>query len=149
MMRIVFAAAYLTLLGGMVSANELSQTDVFLSCTFSEGRKAVTVDVTGNVISYRFGVPGEMPELIMERDVSQVVYTPWNGIGRNIWEQVDFINDDYTYQVWGNRAKIMDAEDPLIEVSGGIGVLKEGELLANLSCDPGSVVFPWIDILAQ
>ena len=118
--------------------------DTFLSCSFSQGRKAVEVCVDGDMLTYRFGRIGKTPDLALSVSVIDAEYTPWPGIGRSIWETVTFQNRQTNYVVTGVIDRIYpedETEDVQVEVSGVIEVVKAEETLARLECDAGSVDF--------
>ncbi|CUH75247.1 hypothetical protein [Tropicibacter naphthalenivorans] len=102
------------------------------SCTFNNGGKAVEVcDAIwddDDIATYGFFIPGQDPELELRNEMTGMLYTKWNGMGEP-FGSVSFNNADwsYTYEVW------YAGED------GGINVLKQGEQIASLTCDTGSV----------
>ncbi|HHI69790.1 MAG TPA: hypothetical protein ENJ91_02210 [Rhodobacteraceae bacterium] len=120
--------------------------DTFLSCTFSNGQKAVDVCVDGDMLTYRFGHIGKAPDLDLSVPVVDAEYIPWPGIGRAIWETVTFHNGKTSYEVAGViDRKFSDdenAENPPA-IHGLINVNEGGETLATLECDPGSVDFAY------
>lgn len=115
-------------------------------CTFQNGTKEVTVCHDDRTALYRFGAKGRAPELTIEQDVARLAYTPWPGIGRTIWEEVTFETAGHSYTVFASidREPPADgAHDIVVTVSGGIVVARGDDSLATLTCDPGSVAFPW------
>ncbi len=104
-----------------------------LSCPI--GKKQLAVCLTGTTATYSFGPQGR-PELTLSSSVAALDYTPWNGIGRSIWETVAFHNGPTSYEVWASVDRM--AENPRYE--GGVNVLKNGALIAQLTCNPGSEV---------
>jgi len=118
--------------------------DTFLSCTFSNGRKAVDVCVEGDNLTYRFGRVGHPPDLALSVTVIDADYLPWPGVGSAIWETVTFQNQKTSYEVMGVIDRIFpedENEDIQVDVRGGIEVIESGETLARLDCDAGSVDF--------
>lgn len=123
-----------------------SPQDTFLSCTFSNGRKAVDVCVEGDKLTYRFGRVGSSPDLALSVSVIDAAYLPWPGIGRAIWERVTFQNQNTSYVVTGviDRTYPEDESDEAqVDVRGMIEVVEGGETLAELECDAGSVDFAY------
>jgi hypothetical protein len=102
------------------------------SCTIAG--KALQLCHWKGALIYSFG-PEEKPELSLAEPLESVAFTPWPGIGRHIWETVDFPNQDYTYEVWTSVERDPDAIEGL---RGGVNVLQAGELVAQLTCDPGT-----------
>ncbi len=121
-----------------------TRQDTFLSCTFSQGRKAVDVCVEGNNLIYRFGRVGKTPDLTLSVSVIDAEYTPWPGVSSSIWETVTFQNQETRYEVTGVINRIYpenENDDIRVELNGYIEVIAGGETQATLSCDAGSVDF--------
>lgn len=112
------------------SANAMT----LFSCTFGGGAKTAEDCLGASDITYRFGPTGETPELIVEATPVGVHLTPWNGIGRAIWEEVVITNAGYDYLVHYSAER-----DPGGAVSGGIVVAQGGSEVAQLTCDEGTV----------
>ncbi len=143
-MRLLIALLTIITSAPMAFAQCATPQDTFLSCTFSQGRKAVDVCVEGDSMTYRFGRVGKAPDLALSVPVVDVDYLPWPGIGRAIWETVTFQNGKTSYAVTGViDRKFSDDEEGEIqaEISGVIDVNEGGETLATLECDAGSVNF--------
>lgn len=108
-----------------------------LHCTLKGGRKTLDVCLQGNVGYYRFGPTGGAAELILAQKVEEIALRPWNGVGSSIYEELDFWAGDTIYQVHYAVDRIA-AEEP--EITGGVTVFRSDQLLAELSCDKGSVI---------
>ena len=119
---------------------------LFLSCTIGEGAKTLLVCHSDTHAMYRFGPTGGAAELDLTHPVTKVDLTPWPGIGRTIWEEVIFHQDDFSYLVYGSiQREYPDDEnaDLIVTQAGGVIVSQDGTEIAHLRCDPGSVDFPW------
>ena len=120
-----------------------SSQGTFLSCTFSNGRKAVDVCVEGDNLTYRFGRVGKAPDLELSVPVIDADYTPWPGIGNSIIEIVAFQNQDTRYEVTGVIDRIYPEDgtkDIQLVYYGYVEVIVGSESQVVLSCDDGSVV---------
>ncbi|MDF2232296.1 hypothetical protein P2H44_06980 [Albimonas sp. CAU 1670] len=107
--------------------------ETFLSCAIdAERRLEVCIDADAERFRYAFG-PADAPELTLEEPFSAGTVTPWNGVGRAIWESVAFRNGAYVYEAWHALDRL--TEDPALE--GGVDVLKGETLVASLTCRPG------------
>lgn len=110
------------------------------SCTVKDDKKAVAIcDMVwedGDKVSYAFFEPGQAPELAIERRKAQMAYRPWNGVGRWVSDAVTFMAADgvHAYEVWYAYDRNEGGE-----IDGGVNVLKNGEEIARLACDAGSV----------
>ena len=120
--------------------------NMFMACSFPNG-KYVEVCLTDELARYRYGRPGQSPELHLALPYGDgAEFVPWQGIGRTIWEAVRFTNEDVVYEVYGGFDRVEAVEwDPETEVSpvfGGIYVEdRQGEVLARLECTPGTVEY--------
>lgn len=135
-MRPILIALFLTLPLPLSAACASVEAEIF-SCTFNSGKKSVEICQRGDIITYRFGKTGRPPELALNRPMSAVAYTPWNGFGRSIWESVAFQNKGVTYAVGMSMGKFIAAEggNPY---SGSIEVQQNGSEIAYLECDADS-----------
>ncbi|WP_460274923.1 hypothetical protein [Celeribacter sp. ULVN23_4] len=117
-----------------VSEAAKGQEAPLLQCKFSnEKYVSLTADAAG--VTYRFGRPGQMPELELNRPYSEVVVTPWPGVGGSIWEELRLKNGDINYVLWGDFDRMSEAHD----VRAGIVVERSGEELARLDCLPETI----------
>ncbi|MFQ6549741.1 hypothetical protein AADZ90_017465 [Aestuariibius sp. 2305UL40-4] len=143
MRRLVGSTAFLfASASGAVGCPAGSET--FLSCTFEGGAKYVETCVQSGSATYRFGRTGQTPDLEFSEPLESVGYTPWSGAGWTVGEDLSFHNGDTTYRVAGlaSRGPVDDEQD-LAEPSGRLTVEQDGINVAVLSCDAGSVDFPW------
>jgi hypothetical protein len=134
-------AAMFGAFGAAAQAGEYCTIDesVMFVCTFNGGKKAVEVCDTnywadGDNAAYGFFKTGGGIEKEIITDKASLNVTPWNRVGSSIWETVTFYSGDYGYEVWWSAERGDDA--PL---NGGITVTQNGAVLAELSCDEGSV----------
>ena len=110
------------------------------------GTKTVEVCHDDNTARYSFGPAGGTSDLQITKPVTEVDLTPWPGIGRTIWEELTFHNAGHSYTVHASidRAPPEDeTDDIVVTVFGGIIVRRGEEEIADLTCDPGTVDFPW------
>ncbi|SHG83813.1 hypothetical protein SAMN05444003_1156 [Cognatiyoonia sediminum] len=142
----VAASVFLTCLGSAAVAQCDADQELYFSCSFSEGAKAVHVCENPASVTYQFGPTGEAPELMLSENVQDVDYTPWPGIGTTIWEEVVFESQDYRYVVYAALVRSFpenETDDITVTPTGGITVLNGETEIANLRCDEGSAEFPW------
>jgi hypothetical protein len=103
-----------------------------LSCPIGKKQLELCLDADG--VSYSFGPKGR-PEITLATAIRDTDYQPWSGVGRAMWDAVRFTNQGTTYEVWTSLDRM--AENAGWE--GGVNVLKGEEMLASLTCAPGSV----------
>lgn len=116
---------------------ELDGSEMFF-CTFNNGAKGVEVCdaywLDGDMASYGFYKRGGEIEKEIITDKASLIYDEGTGMGSMMSESVTFqAEGGYAYEVywWAERG-----DD---QINGGINVQKNGEEIANLSCDAGSV----------
>ena len=69
------------------------------------------------------------------QDIATVTAMPWNGMGDFMSESVTFEGGGgYAYEVWWGSERAAGASE-----MGGINVLKDGALIADIPCDAGTV----------
>lgn len=142
----VVASVFLASLGSAAIAECSSDQELYFSCSFSEGDKAIHVCENPGSVTYQFGPIGEEPELMLSETVQDVAYTPWSGIGSTIWEEVAFGNEGYRYVVYAALVRSFpqnETDDITVTPTGGITVFNGETEIANLRCDEGSAEFPW------
>lgn len=133
-MRATRPALLALLLAAPVAAAADCADRTFLSCPVDAHRwLEVCIDVAAERFSYAFG-PADAPELTLSEPFSAGTVTPWNGVGRAIWEGVAFRNGAYSYETWHALDRLTE-NAPL---EGGVDVLKDGRPLVSLTCRPGA-----------
>lgn len=108
----------------------------FVSCPVGGG-DWLEVCIGGGGFTYAFG-PRQAPELALAVPMAAGTVTPWPGVGSAIWSSVGFPNGGYTYEVWSSVDRNPDAPNP----QGGVNVLRGDDLLAQFTCEPGTVSTP-------
>ncbi len=134
----VLAAVFLPLTAPMGWAACAPGQDARFHCSVKGGAKLVEVCHGGGVTQYSFGAAGKPAELALNDPIETLDYTPWNGIGRSIYEEVAFANGDYLYTVYAAYDRLVEGDDA-DRLSGGVVVTKADQTLAQLECDAGSI----------
>ena len=129
-------AALVLVLAAPANACGVGELEVF-NCTVTGGSKLLRVCTTEEAARYSFGPVGQAPELELFESTAALEYRPWNGIGRSYYEQVTFYNAEYAYTVYFNLDRL--EQDPLRAATGGVAVDRNGQEIANLSCDLGGI----------
>ena len=117
-------------------AHALCQADEIFSCQI--GKKSLEVCTWKGMLIYQFGPEGA-PEIFLNTPVEDADFTPWPGIGRTMWDEMAFHNEGITYQVWAAIEKQLEEGQPEPVLQGGVNVMKGDEMLANLTCNEGTV----------
>ncbi|MEX0304562.1 MAG: hypothetical protein AB3N24_19260 [Leisingera sp.] len=108
-----------------------------VSCSLTGGANYLETCLLGDHATYAFGDAGRRPDLALARHVRDVDMTPWPGIGNSIWEAFTFETEGFSYTVHYTLEKDPGARVPL---SGGVIIGKDGQVVAHMQCDIGSVV---------
>lgn len=108
----------------------------FVSCPVG-GNDRLEVCISGDTFTYAFG-PAGRPELSLSVPMSAGTVAPWPGVGSAIWSSVSFHNGGYTYEVWASVDRNPDDANP----QGGVNVLQGDAMLAQRTCQPGTVDTP-------
>jgi hypothetical protein len=110
------------------------QGEILLSCPIAGSTKHLDMCLDGGELVYSFGRAGS-PELILYEPLSEGTFTPWQGIGRSINEEVAFRNESYSYIVsWA-----LDRLENDHPVYAGVTIQKGDAFVARLECEQGSV----------
>ncbi|MCA0846582.1 hypothetical protein [Salipiger thiooxidans] len=124
-------------LPAMVQAGCFGSGEPLFHCTLNGGTKTLDICLQGEVALYRFGPAQGTAELLLARSVTGVAMTPWNGIGRHLWEELTFHNGSHDYLVSYSVDRLATGDAPVIE---GRVIVAEGDSeVADLACDAGSV----------
>ncbi|MEM7243622.1 MAG: hypothetical protein AAF429_15705 [Pseudomonadota bacterium] len=115
---------------GACPAVKASGAEEVFSCPVKNGTKQVLVRLEGDVFQYRFGTK-DRAELELTAALEDA-YTPWAGVGRYIYESVNFENAGFDYSVYFS----VDRNDLDADPELGLIVTKGDEEVARLECDP-------------
>lgn len=127
-------------IGAPVYAECAPHLEQFLYCRIEGGQKEVQVCFDGSQASYRFGPVGGAPELALTLWISEgATYLPWQGVGREIAETIEFSTNGFTYSAYGGFDRMTAADDTIESHFGGVRVFQGAKLLADLSCIPHTV----------
>jgi len=108
-------------------------------CTVKHGAKTVDVCLQDSVAYYRFGPVAAPAEMLLAQPVAEVHMSPWNGIGRMIYEEVGFSNAAFDYAVHYAIDRLPEDGEVRSTISGGVTVIKGDQTMAQLACDAGSI----------
>ncbi|AUH32274.1 hypothetical protein [Paracoccus tegillarcae] len=141
-MRLIFVfIALATLPIGVLPAAAACATggqSVF-SCSFHGGSKEVQLCLHTDRVTYAFGRPGQRSELQLAAPLDQSEFLPWPGIGPTMFNTMVFFNNRHGYAVTGTLERGTQENQPVAEPGGLIEVSRDGQSLATLRCDAGSV----------
>ncbi|MEP5152671.1 hypothetical protein [Planktotalea sp.] len=133
-MRNFLTICFLSMAGSAQAACFGGGTPMF-HCTFNGGSKTVDVCLQGDIAVYSFGATDRAPDLLLARREIGVDMTPWNGVGRSIWEGITFYNNVYSYIL----SYSIDRNVEGAPIEGRLIVGEGDSEIAELICDIGSV----------
>jgi len=134
-MRRTLATLALICAGTAGSAACFGPGTPMFTCTFNGGAKQVNVCLQAGVALYSYGPTGGAPELLMGRDVIGVDMTPWNGVGRTIWEEMTLYSGVFSYILSYAIDRAPNGAAP----EGRLIVGRGDSEVAELVCDAGTV----------
>lgn len=102
-------------------------------CTLKQGQAEARVCLQDGVAYYAYGPTGAAPDILLARSVTDIEMSPWPGVGRTIFEDLTFTNGAYGYRLAHQADKFENT------ITGGLSVLRDGAVVAELTCDPDSV----------
>ena len=126
---------------GEVLAQEVPPIDVVLLCTNKKGDKTIGLFKQGNNFIYQYGSDLGKPELQLVRAESSVIKQPWNGVGREFWNNITLENKGYSYTI---RSAYERSENG--SVTAGVNISKGDKYLTSVECKTTS---NFIDNLAS
>jgi hypothetical protein len=119
------------LIGAAVLASAPAFGEVLFECAIDAKQLRVTLD--GDTATYSFGPKGA-PELTVSADPRDLNYLPWDGMGVEMPEAVQFETAGTIYEVWYSVQKMLDESEPLPPVAGGVRVMSGEKIIADLPC---------------
>ena len=128
------AAFFLILIASPAQAACVDGQEIF-SCQI--GANILQICNSKGALIYSFGPEGK-PDLTIAEPLETVDYTPWPGIGGDIWETVTFSNAGVSYEVWTSVSRDPEATTGR---QGGVRVTEGETTLAELKCNPDSAGF--------
>lgn len=135
--RVILATVFVLGLPTGALADVCGPTEELLfHCKINDSSRQVSTCQSGDgLFVYRYGKPGQEPELTLSATPAEVDYTPWNGVGRYIWATLTFDNKGYRYQLAYSVDKNTSTEE------GFLNVFEPGadEPSFSRSCRPGSI----------
>jgi hypothetical protein len=123
-------AALLALLAGPVAAACPGET--LLSCPIGDRQLELCLD--RGLLTYRYGPEGR-PELALSVPAGAADFRPWEGFGRSMTDTVRLTNGATAYEVWASIDKQLEENAPDPEWAGGVMVIRQDSIVAELSCD--------------
>lgn len=133
-MKIRFPSLMLCLLpvaciwSAAIHACPFSETRIFY-CQTTNGKEVEVCDA-GTRISYRFGHPGQQPEMALSVARAEATTWQWPGVGRYMSYSVTVPNGATRYTVFFSVDRLSESH----EIEAGINVDVNGEHVATVAC---------------
>lgn len=135
-----FGAALLGLWASAAIAAPSPGEDTVLRCRIAGQDREAAISIAGTRAIYRYGRPGQSPELTLASPLSALDYRREDGPGDTIGEIATFMNGDTAYRF---AAGFRDGQAPdptALHPFGLLTVSRAGKALATLSCRPETIV---------
>ena len=120
-------------------AKDRSAEQNVLTCRIDGQDRQASVSISGTDAVYRYGRPGENPELTLTSPLAEVDYRRKSGPGSTFDEVITFENGDTRYRI---AAGFRDGAAPDASAYIPFGTLivsRSGKDVARLSCKPGTI----------
>ena len=128
------AAAFLTAAGASKAAEER-----VLTCPIEGRDRVVSLSVNGDQAVYRYGRPGQAPELTLSSPLAQLDYRRADGGGDTIDERVTFISGDTRYELAAGFVDGAAADPTALSPFGSLTVSRGDVQLARYACRSGLI----------
>ncbi len=115
-----------------------AEENVF-SCRVAGQDRVASVSLAGTHVTYRYGPSPQQPELTLRSELANLDYRRSNGAGDTIDEIVTFANGDTSYRIAAGFRDGMPPDRSALQPFGSLTVLRAGQTLAALSCQPDSI----------
>ena len=144
MHKAFFVAAALLVPQGVWAQCIPGETE-FASCQIKGKKTQVSVCYTADTATYRFGKRNAAPDLALSVPIVELAYTPWPGIGRDIWESVSFDNKGYTYELSVGFERMFEgeAQSDGPRHFGQLTVTQGTKILSVMACQPETVSYSY------
>jgi len=129
---LVLAASLSLGLGASVRADCDPGSKRLFTCQTRHNGKRIEVCDDGKTIRYSFG-RDKQPEILLKVPRDQASSYQWSGFGRAMTYSVNIPNGRFEYRVFAG------AEKDATEGYAGVNVVKDGEQIATVECDPKRV----------
>jgi hypothetical protein len=144
-------------MGSTAHALCASDENIYMSCGLKDRDTAVSICFDDTNVHYRYGNMNQEPELALTQRLDNALYyVPSSRNGQIVSDEIRFFNGEYIYRVemgfiisWddvpkGEFGPAARFGDP---VWGGIDVMRDGEILAELSCAFDTIDFRQSDMM--
>ena len=139
-MRGAIVGAILTGLGATAAmAKDRSAEQNVLTCQIDGQDRQASVSIVGSEAVYRYGRPGEKPELTLTGPLMHVDYRRKDGPGATIDEIITFANGDTTYRIAAGFRDGVKPDPSAYIPFGTLTVSRAGKQLARLNCRPDTI----------
>ena len=128
---VLVVASFFTAAGASRAADE----EILLTCPIQGQDRVVSLSVVGDQAVYRYGRPGQTPELTLSSSLVELDYRRADGGGDTIDERVTFTNGDTRYELAAGFVDGAAADPTALRPYGSLTVSRGGAQLARYACD--------------
>lgn len=125
--------------GAPARADTPQMEQVILRCQMEGSSREATIALAGTQAIYRFGTPGQAPELTLRERLMDLDYRRARGIGSTIDETITFRNHDTFYRFTTGFRDKLQPDPTAYHRFGHVTVSRAGKILAKLVCREATI----------
>lgn len=110
-----------------------------LTCPIRGQDREASISIAGTRAIYRYGRPGQAPELTLSGPLADLDYRREDGAGDTIDEIATFTNGDTAYRFAAGFRDGLEPDRSALRPFGLLTVSRAGKTLATLACDPDRI----------
>ena len=131
----IVVSAFLTAAGASRAADE----EIVLTCPIQGQDRVASLSVAGDQAVYRYGRPGQIPELALSSALTELDYRRADGGGETIDERATFTNGDTRYELAAGFVDGGAADPTALRPYGSLTVSRGGVQIARYACDSAGI----------
>lgn len=130
----------LTLVGlGAIATAAPSREEAILTCLMDSAGREASVHITDTQAIYRYGRPGERPELTLSSPLMELDYRRKIGPASTIDEAVTFFNGDTAYRFTAGFRDKQQPDPTALRPFGTLTVNRAGATISTFRCNEPSI----------
>ena len=124
---------------GVPAAAQWKAEETVLTCRIEGQDRMASISLSGTHAIYRYGRPGQQPELTLSSPLADLDYRREDGAGDTIDEIATFANGDTAYRFAAGFKNGVQPDPSALRAFGLLTVSQAGKVLAKLACSPASI----------
>ena len=124
---------------GAPAAAQWKAEETVLTCRIEGQDRVASISLSDKQAIYRYGRPGQQPELRLSSPLADLDYRREDGAGDTIDEIATFANGDTAYRFAAGFKNGAQPDPSALRPFGLLTVSRAGKVLAKLACGPASI----------